>query len=198
MDTLEAIGTAEMAFTTKKSLLKKVDAKDEKAWRDFVEYYTPLIRLRANDLKLTDEEFEDLRQIVLMDVFSKNLVGKYDSSIGKFRTYFRTIITNTAIDILRQRRKNQNIENIELAACDNNLFEEEWQAFIYQKALEQVRKTVDESTYMAFEFYVRRNLPVEQVAEILSISVDSVYQAKSRIARHLKNIIEKLMREEGE
>ena len=186
-----------MAFTTRKSLLKKVQEKNEKAWYDFVEYYTPLIRLRANDLKLTEEEFEELRQIVLMDVFSKNLVARFDASIGKFKTYFRKIITNSAIDILRQRQSHESIDNIDFP-IDDARFDEEWKEFIYEKALEDVRNTVDESTYMAFELYVLRNLPVEQVAGILSISEDSVYQAKSRITRHLANVTERLMREDGE
>ena len=62
-----------MAFTTRKDLLQKVHSNDQQAWNDFVEYYTPLIQLCAKDFSLTQQESEELRQIVCLTVFKKDL-----------------------------------------------------------------------------------------------------------------------------
>ena len=67
-----------MAFTTKKSLLAKVRAGDEVSWEEFYEAYRPLILLCGGDCSLTPDENEELVQQVMTELFTKDLLGKYD------------------------------------------------------------------------------------------------------------------------
>ena len=185
-----------MAFTTRLSMLQKVGNNDEAAWNAFVDYYTPLIRLRAQDMKLTEQETDDLRQDVCVAMFKSSAVARYDKSQGSFRNYLRTIITNCAIDILRKRESPVDITTIDDPPVEeDDRFEQEWRKFLYEKALEEVRANCDPATYMAFELYAIRGLPVQTVAEMVSLKEASVYQAKTRITQRLTDIIARLQRE---
>ncbi|MBR6372340.1 MAG: sigma-70 family RNA polymerase sigma factor [Victivallales bacterium] len=187
-----------MAFTTRKELLQKVHDNVQQAWNDFVDYYSPLIALRAKDFGLTTEEYEELRQNVCLTVFQKDLTGQYDEKIGHFRTYLRKIINNSAIDILRKRKPTLSIENASQIPEEESedKFEEEWRHFIYEKALQIVRQNCDNVTYMAFDLYARKGMPVKDVARTLQISKDQVFQAKSRTLKRLKETIADLERTE--
>ena len=186
-----------MAFTTRKELLQKVAAHDEAAWRDFVGFYRPLILLRGRDLKLTDLELDELVQNVNLAVHRHEAAGRYDPAKGRFRDYLRRIITNCAIEIIQHRCRDVGLE----AVIDNLVTEnptqadEEWRAFIYEKALEELRASCDAATYMAFELYGQRGLPVAEVCSMLSMSEDQVYQAKSRSAKRLNEIVARLERQ---
>ena len=186
-----------MAFTTRKELLQKVHDNVQQAWNDFVEYYSPLISLRAKDFGLTPQEFEELRQNVCLTVFKKDLTGQYDEKIGHFRTFLRKVISNCAIDILRKRTSALPIEIASQIPEDTeDEFEEEWRHFIYEKALQIVRQNCDNVTYMAFDLYARKGMPVKDVARTLQISEDQVFQAKSRTLKRLKETIADLERTE--
>ncbi len=126
-----------MAFTTRKDLLQDVHNNDQQAWNDFVEYYTPLIMLCAKDFSLTQQESEELRQIVCLAVFKKDLTGQYDETKGHFRTFIRKVISNNAIDIIRKRKPTLPIENAsQIPEETEDKFEERWRKFIYEKALQ--------------------------------------------------------------
>ena len=183
-----------MAFTTRKEMLQKVANKDEAAWHDFIEFYRPLIILRGRDLKLTDQELEELQQDVCLSVHKHGATSRYDPSKGRFRDYLRKIITNCAIEILGHRPNGEDLAiiiNLPISE-DKDTADEEWRKFIYEKALEELRSCCEPATYMAFELYVQRELPVTEVASIMSMSEDQVYQAKSRSVKRLKEIVARL------
>ena len=59
-----------------------------------------------------------------------------------------------------------------------------------------MRQNCDNVTYMAFDLYVRKEMPVKDVARTLNISEDQVFQAKSRSLKRLKDIIYRLEKSE--
>lgn len=67
-----------MAFTTKNSLLVKVRAGDEISWREFYETYRPLIYLVGRDCGLNAGENEELVQLVMCEIFRKDILAKYN------------------------------------------------------------------------------------------------------------------------
>ena len=177
-------------------MLQKVAGKDEAAWHDFIDFYKPLIILRGRDLKLTDQELEELQQDVCLAVHKHEAANRYDPAKGRFRDYLRKIITNCAIEILQHRENFQNIEDLaNLPENESQAADEEWRKFIYEKALEELRSSCEPATYMAFDLYVQRELPVAEVASILSMSEDQVYQAKSRSVKRMKEIVARLERQ---
>ncbi len=54
-----------MAYTTRKDLLDGIRKNDDDLWRQFVEFYTPFVRLRAKGLRLRPQEVEELLQAIV-------------------------------------------------------------------------------------------------------------------------------------
>ena len=196
-----------MAFTTKKSLLKKVRAGDEISWKEFYDAYKPLILLCGKDCNLTPDENEELVQQVMTEVFQKNIlekyeidkvpdhiVFKYDPARGRFRHYLKKIIRNHAINLYHKRRAFSPLEAVNdgdvTTVCDwDSLWEEEWKHHLLNMALIELKGEVQPDTFVAFEMYALQNKPVNEVADFLNMSVSAIYTAKSRCIAELKKII---------
>ena len=197
-----------MAYTTKKSLLAKVRAGDEVSWQEFYETYKKLILLVGNDCSLRPDENEELVQQVMCELFTKDIIGKYDPDHipddvkftydpkrGRFRHFLKRIVRNQAIKIYKKRLKYENLEDAE-AACGENRFDavwnEEWRRHVLNMALVELRARVQPETYSAFEMYALQNRKLREVCEFLDMSESSVYTAKSRCIAALKDIIANL------
>ncbi len=190
-----------MAYTTRQSLLDAMRQNQDSAWEEFRSTYAPLMRLIARKKNLTAQETEELLQDVCVVMFQRNALVKYDPALGRFRTYLGRIITNCAIDLIRKRptplqASTRHFDS--LPQTDNDPTQEaegEWQEFLMQKAMEEVRTRCDDLTFLAFEFHVRQNRPVKEVAEALGISEQKVYLSSSRITQRIKEAVERLAKE---
>lgn len=69
------------------------------------------------------------------------------------------------------------------------LIELEYQREIYQQAASRVRNQVNESTWLAFELTVLQEASIEEAATSLGMSPGSVYAARSRIVRRLRDAV---------
>lgn len=200
-----------MAFTTRKSLLAKVRAGDEVSWAEFYSAYKPLILLCGQDCMLTPDENDELVQLVMSEIFQKDIVGKYDPdhipddvvfhydpARGRFRHYLRGIIRNQALKIIQKRKDFVELDNSKQQLAEpsidvwNDLWDEEWKKHVLAMALTELKGHVQPETYMAFEMYAIQERPVQEVANFLNLSIASIYTAKSRCVSALKEIIYKL------
>ena len=199
-----------MAYTTKKSLLRKVREGDEIGWLEFYRTYRPLILRRGMDFKLRPQELEELVQKVMVEFFRKDLLEtkfdidnippeltfRYDSGKGRFRDFLRRVVTNHACKILRDRRDRQPLDEelcrIDPDAGDDARWAEEWRHHLLTEALKELRSQVEPITFQAFEMYALKEHSAQETAEFLTISVASVYTARSRCVARLKNIIKDL------
>ena len=199
-----------MAFTTKKSLLAKVRAGDEVSWREFYETYRPLIHLVGRDCGLRYEENEELVQLVMSEIFQKDVLAKYDvdkvpddvvfsydPARGRFRYYLKGIIRNHALKMYHRRREHVGLDEVPEPAAEERIdvcWDEEWRRHVLMQALGELRGRVRAETYSAFEMYALQERPVQEVADFLKLSTNSVYVAKNRCIALLKGIIEHLER----
>ena len=201
-----------MAFTTRKSLLNRVREGDEVSWAEFYRAYKPLIFLCGSDCGLTADENEDLLQLVMAEIFRKDIIGnydpdnppeglffRYDAAKGRFRHYMRKITRNQAIKVFCRRRKlRQSLDDdsapVEAPFADmwDRVWRREWETHVLAMALAELRGRVRPETYVAFEMYALQERPVREVADFLNISVTSVYTAKSRCVATLKEIARSL------
>ncbi len=186
-----------MTYTTRKEMLVGVHNGDDAAWHEFVEFYKPLMLLRAKDLRLSENETEELVQDVSVTVFRNDVANNYDPMKGRFRDYLRKIITNCALTIINRRAALTFPVSTEIS--DGNAFDkqfdEEWRQFIYQKAMEELRSKASPVHYLAYKLYCERGMAPQDVASSLGVTEDSVYQCKTRLTRELKIIVERLTRE---
>jgi len=197
-----------MAFTTRKSLLAKVRAGDEVSWREFYEAYRPLILLCGGDCSLTPDENEELVQQVMTELFTKDIIGKYDPDHipddivfhydpkrGRFRHFLKRIVRNQAIKIYRKRFLHEELDSAETVCGENefdSIWDEEWRRHVLNMALIELKGKVQPITYAAFEMYAVQNRKLEDVCKFLDISASSVYTAKSRCLTALREIIANL------
>ncbi len=190
-----------MAFSTKKSLLSKIKEGDDVSWYEFYLTYSPLIWLRGGDHGLKESEKEDLIQETLLSVFNGRERFHYDPAKGRFRNYIKKIIDRRSIDILRQRKNNnqslsgasdEGLMDIAVSSEMEKLWEAEWREHIYNHALSELKTRIEPETYQAFELYAISNWPPKQVAEFLGIKINSVYVSKNRAIEKLKVIISEM------
>jgi RNA polymerase sigma-70 factor (ECF subfamily) len=181
-----------MTYTTHTTLLSRLsDGVDPTAWKEFHDRYNDLLRGFAYRYGLQQADCDDIVQEVLL-ALSKSMPGfEYDPGRGKFRSYLKTLTIRTVFQILRQKRTQKTLEDvdsaIEHAMADpdtESMWEEEWRQF-------------NEKDRMAFSLYAVKNRPAQETADTLGLSTDQVYQAKSRILRRLGEMIEEQIRDEG-
>ena len=140
---------------------------------------------------------KELLQNVWLAVHQYDATSRYEQTRGRFRAYLRQIITNCAIDILKARRKRTqeislpNLPDIpDTAATANDMAA--WREFIMEKAIEEVKDNSEDVTFICFELLTRRRLPAKEVAGILEISEDAVYQNAHRIRERVKEVAKQL------
>ena len=187
-----------MAFTTRGSLLSAVRRGDEIGWNDFYENYKPLILLRGGDRRLTQTEKEDLVQEVMNAFFKASQTFSYDRAQGRFRDYLKRIIDNRAYDIIRKRKDNiVSIESEdfgieELPAEAEDHWKTEWENHLLKQAMEELKLKIDPTTYQSYHLFVMEELPAKEVAKMLEIKPNAVYQHKSRVEEMLREIVKTL------
>lgn len=187
-----------MAFTTKGSLLAAVRRGDEIGWQEFYDMYKPLILLRGGDLRLNQTEKEELVQLVMVDFFKGSATFVYDRSRGRFRDYFKRIIHNRACDLMRKRQDGtvsmetvgECVEALPQEAEDR--FDAEWRELVLAQAFEELKQKCDPTTLQSYDCFVRQNLPAKQVAKLLGITPNAVYQHRYRVEEMLRNIVKRL------
>lgn len=190
-----------MAYTTRISMLCGVHEHDEHSWEEFQAFYTPLIFFCGHLYKLTHEELQDLRQEVFRQVATTDIAGKYDPTIARFRAYLQGVIRHCILAILRQRTPGrtglEDLEENEAGQIEDKGVQIEFEKLLRQAALEQLREELDERQFTAFDLYALQKRPVKEVAEIMKMTVNQVYLAKSRNTARLQEILESLRNEAG-
>lgn len=181
-----------MAFTTQESLLRRVQAGESVGWDEFYGAYRPLICLRGGDFGLSPVECDDLVQAVMLNLFTSEALGRFDPRRGRFRDYFRRIVDRRAVDLLRRRQPPAEAppeaESSDFAEQVGN-WEKAWQKHVAAQALVEARQHFDQRTIAAFLAVVEAHRAPTEVAEELGLSVDSVYAAKHRVLRRLRELI---------
>jgi RNA polymerase sigma-70 factor, ECF subfamily len=170
----------------------------EIAWREFYEYYGPLIGGFARKMGAASDVIEDVIQDVLLGFFSVSPEFTYDPSLGRFRGYLKTCTWRKL-----QKQLDANLQFGARRVCDLDLADLQvdaiWVDIWEREKLHRVVNMVREQystrpdkmkTFQAFEMYVMLERPAEEIAAELGMSVDSVHQAKSRVTKALRQTME--------
>jgi RNA polymerase sigma factor (sigma-70 family) len=167
----------------------------DQAWAEFHARYAPVISAFARRLGAKPSDIDDLVQDVLMGFVRANDEFVYDRRKGRFRGYLK-VCTIGALN--RRRRENRKFLSIpeELDPKDGKLeehWDEAWEKALLKRAIELVRKDYrDNKTFQAFELVTLRNQKPQQISATLGMSVDSVYQARSRITAAVQKLAREL------
>lgn len=183
-----------MAFTTRVSLLSAVRKGDEIGWQDFYDNYKPLILLRGGDHKLNQTEKEELVQLVMLAFFRQSETFVYDRALGRFRDYLKCITDHQAFDLMNKRKDGtvsitaNESEINDLLAKSDDVWEKEWEKYVLNNALNEVKSTVEPETYQIFHAITFDEMPITEAASIFNKSPNTIYAIKHRVAKKLKEI----------
>ncbi len=161
--------------------------------------YAPLIYFWCRQLGLQDSDADDVVQEVLLAVAAR--VGEFQRTRaeGSFRGWLRTITRHKLGDFIRADSRRQRIIDEAklpsglLTAAQSAAEEPDGEArdnetrLIFNRVLELIRTRFEDSTWRAFLRVVMDGAAPRDVAEELNLSVESVYQAKSRILRVIRD-----------
>ena len=192
--------------TTRTTLLNRLSG-DEAAWTEFFLRYQGVIADIGSYKGLSPDDCDDLVQNVMIRFHRKIEAGfKYDPSLAKFRTFFSTLVKGCVYDLIRKRERH-GVSVSDLSAADDApppdelldmALREKWRTILREEAMLELAQHVDEKTFQAFQLYALENRPAKETAELLELSVDSVYVAKTRCMKILREIIAKLNAEDPE
>src|SRR5579872_6921836 len=143
---------------TQPSLLVRLrDARDERAWTQFVDLYAPLVYGYARRYGLQDADAADLTQIVLRAVASAIRRLDYDPQRGTFRGWLFTIVRSKLFSFLSRRQEGcqgtgdsstqRLLEAQPAPEEDSATWDAEYEQRLFVWATEQVRAQVRETTW---------------------------------------------------
>ena len=194
-----------MDYTTHTTLLSRLsEGVDPAAWKEFHDRYLELIRGFAVRYGLQPADCDDVAQEVLLTL-SRSMDGfAYDPERGKFRSYLKTVALRIIFRILRQKRDQRvlgDVDTVERGASADPeveaLWEEEWRRYHVRQAMTRLETEFNERDRLAFSQYVVKGRPPARTAEELGMSMDQVYQAKSRMMKRLSQMIAEQVKDEG-
>jgi len=191
---------------TRETLLLKIrDPSDAVAWGQFVAIYRPSILRLARRRGLQDADAENLAQQVLTSV--SLAIGRWekDDSRGTFHSWLLRIAHNEIVNAITRRRRDAGrggtsvMEQLEQHPAQEQavlaLIEDEHRRAVFRWAAEEIRPEFHETTWLGFWLTMVEGLPVETAAAELGKSVGSVYAARSRVMRRLKEKVHEFEQE---
>jgi len=175
---------------TSQSLLERVrQLDDEASWARFTALYTPLLYSWARRLGAQPDDAADLVQDVFATVVRRLPEFHYDP--GKsFRAWLRTILLNR----WRTNRRQPSPSPLAADPAQEDLGpvlvdeqdEAEYRRHLLRQTLSLLQSEFSPAFWRAFEEHVLANRPAEEVAAQLQISTGTVYVAKSRVFKRLR------------
>lgn len=189
--------------STHASLLARLTTgSDGSAWGEFCTRYADLIRGFALRRGLQSSDADDILQEVFLALTTAMKSFQYDPERGRFRGFLKTIAVRAIGKRLRRSAPaiSQSVadELLDSASSgDEDDWDSEWRQHHLRHALQRIRVEFRASDLRAFEMMTRDGLDAKSVASELGISVDSAYQAKSRILKRLKSLVADQIEIEG-
>jgi RNA polymerase sigma-70 factor (ECF subfamily) len=170
------------------------DVRDEEAWRTFVPLYAPLVYRAARRQGLQDADAADLTQEVMGEVARAIRSFEYRPERGRFRDWLRTITRRRLARFLRLRARcveqpwaGEALERVEgLDDRPDADWNESFNAQVLRTALRRIRPCFEPMTWRAFERVWLENRSAAETAGELSLRIDLVYIAKSRVLKRLE------------
>ena len=188
---------------TRISLLQRArDGTSELAWEELLGFYEPFVSGILGSMGFSGAEPEDARQQVFVRLWKNLRKYERDPDRATFRTWFARLIRNTALNILRSKRREPSGPSLDdvdthhrLSMADDPEIEKrimlEWQEYVVELAFERACTMFSGHAIEVFQLSLE-GVPVEQIALKLHIKTNTVYILKHRVKTVLLNEIQKL------
>ncbi len=185
---------------TRPSLLLRVrDAGDIEAWRTFATIYAPVIYQFNRRQGLQHADATDLTQDVLSEVARAVRSFEYEPARGRFRDWLLTVSRRVLyrFKARQARRPEHGCETKGLESVEDDRVDPEWNdafnARVLRVALDRIQPHFQPVTWDAFEAVWIQNRPAAEAAQALSLRIEQVYLAKSRVLKRLSEEVQEIV-----
>jgi RNA polymerase sigma-70 factor (ECF subfamily) len=197
----------EAQLSTRISLLIRLrrEPADEGAWDEFVRRYGRLVLTWCQQWGLQSADADDVCQNILLKLAHHLRSFVYDPS-RRFRGFLRTTARNACMDYLESQRRvmpasadsgvQAVLESIQARDDLAARLEEAFDLERLEVAQACVRRRVEPHTWDAFRLTALEGLSGAAAAAVLGMQVGTVFKAKSKVQRMLRDEIERLERDE--
>ena len=181
---------------TEDKLLKGCISGDKKEWTIFIQRYSRLIyhtiykTFRVHNKPTNPDDVNDLFQDVFTSLCADHFkkLRMFDPTKGcKLPSWLRMITVRMTIDHLRKIRPLTSIDDLPTEPFQTGHQE----VTIDEESLKHLRELLEElpaKDKLLIELFFMRELPPEEVAQILHISAGAFYTRKNRIIEKLRKI----------
>ncbi len=185
--------------TLSSMLLAGVQDMDSGSWSRLVNTFGPIVYRWCRTSGVPPADAADVVQEVFTAV--ARAIGQFqrDKPQGSFRAWLATITRNKVRDYFRRAGDRQAavggtepmLQLQQLADdFDSTISSDHILSPLAHQILRQVRAEFEPTTWQAFWLTTVEEQPAADVAQTVGISIASVYQAKSRILRRLRQRME--------
>lgn len=186
---------------TRRSLLTRLkNWEDHQGWQEFMDKYGRFIYALARKSGFTQEEAEDVVQDTLVSVAKKIPNFRYQGGKGSFKAWLVMIVKSRIIDALRKKyrripssgpmagtddstRLEERIAQQEDALGHEAAWQEEWENYVLETALNRVKDRLPAKHYLAFRMCCQQHKPPGEVARALALPLPMVYLIRHRAGR---------------
>jgi RNA polymerase sigma-70 factor (ECF subfamily) len=189
--------------TTSESLLFRLQHPpggdvDQNAWEKFVQLYTPLMFHWARKVGLQQFDAADLVQDVLSIVFRRLPDFQYDAD-GSFRGWLRTVTLNKFREKTRKRvtevvvASDSMLEQTASLTKAESTWDLDYGRMLLQQTMALMEPDFQPATWKALRAVMAEGLTVDQAGKATGVSVWTIYSAKARLMKRLREELNGLL-----
>jgi RNA polymerase sigma-70 factor, ECF subfamily len=136
------------------------------------------------------EDIEDVFQEVFVSLFKNDCeaLAHYDPSRASLGTYLCTIAKNAAINACKRKRVDI-VEYTDIPGEERETPETLLDLKDAAQRIESILPSLTARERFFFKLYFEDNAPPEEIAEILGVSIDTVYSKKAKIIGKLRDCV---------
>ena len=194
-------GTPDTASSTSYSLLQRACGHDPRAWQRISDLYVPLVYGWVRKSGLQESDAADIVQEVFQSLAARLETFRHDRPGDSFYGWLYTITRNKIRDHFRNGAgwpgaaggTAANVQLRELPAESSEEEADQLTADLARRAAELMKVDFEQRTWQVFWRIVVDQARPADVAEEFGMSAAAVYQAKSRVLRHLRRELDGLL-----
>ncbi len=178
------------------TLLIRVKAKDQEAWRRFVHLYTPLVHRWCRRSGLQEADTADVVQEVFRTVAESIDGFRHDRSGDSFRGWLRTVTRSRIFDFLRRKARTTDgvggsdaqarLHAFQASPEDATSSDDDERSILVRRVVDMVLGHCKEGNRQAFLRVVMGGQHPVDVARDLGMTTNAVYLAQSHILRRIR------------
>jgi RNA polymerase sigma factor (sigma-70 family) len=185
---------------TRPSLLLRIrDVCDAEAWQTFVTIYAPLVYQYALRRGSQHADAADLTQDVMVEVARAIRSFEYQPERGRFRHWLLTVTRRMLMRFNERitRRPERACDIEELDALEDDQADTDWDgafnARVLRVAMQRIQPLFEPFTWRAFECVWLEDRSAAEAAKMLSLRIEQVYIAKSRVLKRLSEEVHEIV-----